>query len=87
MRAGRAGHRKERRFSRGQVHRCPDGTPISLGVAWFQAKNEEATRPAGAQHPLGHVHGKLVHGLDLGVGFAAVQDEPDVGGPAVWSGF
>ena len=32
-------------------------------------------RPA----PLGHVQGKVVHGFDLGVGLAAIQDQPEVG--------
>ena len=30
----------------------------------------------------GHVHGKLVHGLDLGVDLAVIQDQPEFGGPA-----
>ena len=80
--AGRAGHPQSTAFSCGQVHRCPSAATVSPGVAWLPAQDHDVARPAGAQHPLGHVHGKVAHGLDLGVGFDAVEYEPEVGSPA-----
>ena len=77
-----AGHPQRRRFSCGQVHRGPAVAPVAPGVARLPAQDEYVARPAGVQHPLGHLHGELAHGLDLGVGFAVVQYEPEVGGPA-----
>ena len=61
--------------------------PLSLwrrsGVARPQAQDDDFAFPAGVQYPLGHVHGKLAHRLDFGAGLAVVQDEPEIGRPAV----
>ena len=39
--------------------------------------------PAGSKYPLGHVQGKLRHRFDRGVCLYAVQNQPEVGCPAV----
>ena len=77
------GHRNGRRLSRIQVHLGPDVAPVTPGVARLPAQNEYVAGPARVQHPLAHLHGKLAHELPLSVGLAAVQDQPEVGGPAV----
>ena len=71
--------------SSANIHRTPAAVAlVTPGVARLQAQYEDVATATGVQYPLGHVHGKLAHGLYLGVGLHdVVQDEPEVGGPAV----
>ena len=66
-----------------QIHCAPTVAIVAPGVLRAPAQDEHVATAAGVQHPLGHVHGKLAHRLDLGVGFTVVQDHPEIGCPAV----
>ena len=51
--------------------------------AWRGSRLKRGYRQSSRrQHLLGQIHGKLVHGLDLSVGLAVIQDQPEFGGQA-----